>query len=162
MICMETIHYLWQDLFEWHQFFCIGHRPNIFFLNETVFFYRKNSLNASQNRVNASADHATTKKLKKTVPIGFIVPHASSCAFENAISYFCLLALFLCLTNMILQFLYLTFQFIVLLCLTLIFRHLKSKFLLGSRIPSFYGHTVRFSSVCSCLSHYKNHISVPH
>jgi hypothetical protein len=102
------------------------------------------------------------KNTEKTVPVGFIVPRASSCAFGNAISCFCLLALFLCLTNMILQFLYLTFWFLVLLCLTWIFWHLNSKFLLGSRIPSFYGHTVRFSSVCSCLSHYKNHISVPH
>jgi hypothetical protein len=54
------------------------------------------------------------------------------------------LAIFICLTNMILQFLYLTFWFLVLLCLTLIFWHLNSQFLLGSRIPSFYSHAVRF------------------
>ena len=35
---------------------------------------------------------------EKTVPIGFVIPRASSCAFGNAIYYFCHLAVFLYLT----------------------------------------------------------------
>jgi hypothetical protein len=35
---METIHYLQQDLFEWHHFFCIGRRPNISFYVKPYFF----------------------------------------------------------------------------------------------------------------------------
>ena len=43
------------------------------------------------------------------VAIGFSIPRASSCAIGNSIFYFCHLAIFICLTNMILKFLYLTF-----------------------------------------------------
>ena len=43
------------------------------------------------------------RSTEKTVPIGLIVPCASSCAFENSISYFFQLAVFLCLTFLFLS-----------------------------------------------------------
>ena len=39
MICMETIHYLRQDLFEWHHFFVLGADQTYRFEWHRIFFY---------------------------------------------------------------------------------------------------------------------------
>ena len=95
----------------------------------------------------------------------FFIPRALSCVLQNSIFFFCHLAILVCLTYMIHKFLCLILRPCVLLCLAIVFQHslaLNLLFLLVSRIPSFCSCTIRFSSMCSCLSHYKIPISVPH
>ena len=68
-----------------------------------------------------------------TVTMGFY----PTCAFQNSYFYFFHLAIFICLTSMILKSYCLTFWYYVLLCLTIVFCNsstLKWLFLLGSRV----------------------------
>ena len=126
---------------------------------------RKHSLNASQNEKTPSADHTSTSELRKHSLYVFSshVPHLV--LYKIGFSIFFHLAVLVCLTYIKHKFLCLIFICYELLCLTIVFQHflsLKSCFVLVLGILSFCSHTISFSSVCSCLSHYKVSIYTPH